>query len=467
MAEQSGSVIRRTGDEPVFSNGRDNGGMVEVAVSRAAQEVQAAMVVAKKFPRNQTQAHQRILEACKRYRLADAALYEYPRGKDEETGKKNFVTGPSIRLAEVAAQCWGNIDFGITELEQRPGESTVMSYAWDLETNTRQAKVFTVRHERFTRRGSHALHDPRDIYELVANQGARRLRACILGVIPGDIIDSAVAECEKTLDGKNEEPLADRIRKMVSAFAEYSVTQAMIERNLGHSADAMTELELRRMRKIYRTLRDNMASVEDYFGANAPPAAGAEGTRTADQGDKSRTQELAEKFGKKQSEGAPQPPSPQGDAGVNGAGGLAPTIAEAEAALRRASPSAPTGTTKTGDAQADAGTTGATVGAVASHQGASAASIAEPSDQEKAAVGEAELATMLADPAAAEKACREKARDLSNVQRAQFNAGLFKFKHPKGQAERVMSPAEWRSLWDAISKTRFNYDTGIIDPPVA
>ena len=80
-------------------------------------------------------------------------MYEYPRG-----GTK--VSGPSIRLAEAMAQNWGNIDFGITELEQKNGESQVMAYAWDLETNTRQVKIFSVPHVRGTKKGNVPLTDP-------------------------------------------------------------------------------------------------------------------------------------------------------------------------------------------------------------------------------------------------------------------------------------------------------------------
>ena len=159
------------------------------------QEVQAALVIAKKFPRDQVAAMDRILQACTRPSLAERALYQYARSGTD-------ITGPSIRLAEMLAQNWGNIQFGIRELDQRNGESTVEAFAWDMETNTRQVKVFQVRHERHTKQRSYALEDPRDIYELVANQGARRLRACILGVIPGDVVEEAQHQCDVTLATK-------------------------------------------------------------------------------------------------------------------------------------------------------------------------------------------------------------------------------------------------------------------------
>ncbi len=242
----------------IFDANANGQAMVEVASTRAAQEVQAAMIIAKKFPRDQERSLQNILQACKRKLLAEQSVYAYPKGG-------TTVEGPSIRLAEVLAQCWGNVDFGVIELEQRKGESTVMSYAWDLETNTRQTKIFTVRHERHTKQGKKGLDDPRDIYEMTANQGARRLRACILGIIPGDVVDVALQECNRTMAGNNKEPLIDRVRTMASAFADFGVTVQMIEKRLGHRIDATSDAELLGLRKIYRSLKDNMAGREDFF----------------------------------------------------------------------------------------------------------------------------------------------------------------------------------------------------------
>ncbi|MEN2468239.1 hypothetical protein, partial [Ornithinibacillus sp. JPR2-1] len=202
---------------------------------------------------------QRILDACKRPSLAQTAVYSYPRG-----GTK--VEGPSIRLAEVIAQNWGNISSGIKELEQRDGESTVMAYAWDLETNTRSEKVFTVKHSRKAGQSIKKLTDPRDIYEMVANQGARRVRSCILAVIPGDIIERAVEECNKTLSGQNDSPLKDRISRALKGFKEqHRVTQEQIEARFGYSIDAFTERDLLDLVQIFNSLKDGMSKVEDWF----------------------------------------------------------------------------------------------------------------------------------------------------------------------------------------------------------
>lgn len=240
----------------------------EMMVTRQAQEVQVAMLAAKKFPRDQVVAYNNILRACQRKKLAESSMYEFPRGTDK-------ITGPSIRLAEAIAQNWGNIDFGFMELEQRNGESQVMAYAWDLQTNARQTKLFSVPHIRHTRKGDYPLTDPRDIYELVANQAARRVRACILGIVPGDVVEAAIEQCTKTLREGYDEPLVDRVRTMARAFEkDFSVTLPMLEKYLGCKSDAFSENDFVRLKKVYISLRDGMAKREDYFELALPSGEG-------------------------------------------------------------------------------------------------------------------------------------------------------------------------------------------------
>lgn len=239
----------------------------QMMVGRQAQEVQAAMVVAKRFPRNEVEAYNRILNACQRRSLAEKAVYEYPRGSE-------MITGPSIDLAKAIAQNWGNIDTGIIELEQAHGESTVMSYAWDLETNTRQTKIFTVPHIRHTKKGDYPLTDPRDIYEMVANQGSRRQRACILALIPGDVVDSAIEQCNVTLAPSDADKalLAEKISVMCEAFEkDFGIPVSYLEGFIGCSVKAFSVQSVLRLRRVYQSIKDGMAKREDYFGENLPP----------------------------------------------------------------------------------------------------------------------------------------------------------------------------------------------------
>ncbi|WP_335987144.1 hypothetical protein [Acinetobacter bereziniae] len=230
---------------------------VQSDVQRSVAEVQAALVIAKQFPRNPIEAYDRVMNACQRPGLAQSAVYSYARGGSS-------ISGPSIRLAEMLAQNWGNIQYGIRELSSENGESTVEAFAWDVETNTRQTKVFQVPHKRYTRNGSKKLEDPRDIYELVANNGARRLRACILGVIPGDVVDAAVDQCEKTIHA-SADTSPEGVQKLVVAFEQFNVTKADIEGFIQRRVDAITPANVVSLRKIFTSLRDGISSPKDWF----------------------------------------------------------------------------------------------------------------------------------------------------------------------------------------------------------
>jgi hypothetical protein len=237
--------------------------MVAVAQQREIAEVQTKMMLARANPRNEKEALDRILQACTRPTLAESALYSYNRGGTE-------VSGPSIRLAEVLAQNWQNFDFGIRELEQRDGESTVEAYAWDIQNNVSQRKIFQVPHIRYSRsKGNTVLTDPRDIYEMVANQGARRLRTCILGVVPGDITEAAVKQCDVTMNARVK-VTPELIQSLIEKFAEFRVTKEMIEKRIQRHLDAIHPAMVVQLGKIYNSLKDGMSKADEWFGNEKP-----------------------------------------------------------------------------------------------------------------------------------------------------------------------------------------------------
>lgn len=275
------------------------GGMLSVSAQREIAEVQAAIIMARQFPRDMRTVFDRVTMACTRPELAEGALYSYARGGTE-------ITGPSIRLAECIAQNYQNLQFGVRELEQRRDESTVEAFAIDLETNVRQVKIFQVPHVRYTKSGGrqNLSGDPRDVYELVANQGARRLRACILGIVPGDLVEAAVQQVELTLKQKGE-VTPERLESLLKKFADYKVTQAMIEKRIQRRLDAMTPSLMVQLGKIYNSLKDGMSKAGDWFEVEAPVeehATGAEAAKAA----------LRKRSEQKPVEEAPPPP-PEGE----------------------------------------------------------------------------------------------------------------------------------------------------------
>jgi hypothetical protein len=230
--------------------------------SRSIAEVQAAMIVARSNPRNQVEAMDRILNACTRPSLAATAVYSYSRGGTD-------ITGPTIRLAETIAGAWGNIQYGVREISQDESSSTVQSYCWDVESNVRREVTFQVSHYRQAKGTKKLLTDPRDIYEQTANQGARRLRACILAVIPGDVVEAAISQIETTLHA-TADVSPEGVKKLVDAFAAIGVTKEQLEARIQRRVDSIQPAQVVAIRKIYVSIKDGLSTKDEWFDEIKP-----------------------------------------------------------------------------------------------------------------------------------------------------------------------------------------------------
>jgi len=255
-----------------FGGAQAVGGLVSVEQQRAIAEVQAAILVARSMPRNRMVALDSILRDCTDPDLAEEAEYEYSRG-----GAK--ITGPSIRLMETIVRRWGNFEAGVREIARREGYSELETYAWDMETNTRDKKVFQIRHWRDTKEGGYAVGGERDIYEITANMAARRKRACMQAVIPAEVVNAAVEQCRKTLSTKVQ-VTAETIQSMLEKFAEHGVTREMIEVRVQRHIDAVTPALMVQLGRIYNSIKDGMSAAGDWFPEAKAEAPAPEAPKT-------------------------------------------------------------------------------------------------------------------------------------------------------------------------------------------
>lgn len=231
--------------------------------SRAIAEVQAMVYVAQERPRVVAAAIAEMRESVGQRALADRAFYRYRRAGQQ-------VSGPSIHLMRELARCWGNIQYGVAELnrDDAAGVSEVQAYAWDLQTNTRPALIFIVPHARDTKsEGRKLLVDLRDVYENNANQGARRLRECIGSVLPAWFVEEAKDLATKTLEGAiGDKPIAQAVADTVKAWAErHNVTADQLEDKLARRRDQWTPGDLATLRVVWTSLQRGEVTKEDEF----------------------------------------------------------------------------------------------------------------------------------------------------------------------------------------------------------
>jgi hypothetical protein len=245
------------GDAPIVA--APTGGAAAALASREVAEVLGMIQAAKRYPRDPRVSMQNIINGCARKSLAEQSMYQYARGGQD-------ISGPSIRLAEELARGWGNIMTGVKEISRHAGYSECLAYAIDLETTCRDDKLFQVKHWRDKKNGGgYVVTDERDIYELVANMGARRKRACILAVIPGDVVERAKEQCEATLRTLNREITPELLKTTLEKFARHKVTQEMLEKRIQRNFDKVTPALMVSLGKIYLSLEDGMSRPEEWF----------------------------------------------------------------------------------------------------------------------------------------------------------------------------------------------------------
>jgi hypothetical protein len=254
----------------------DPGSQTELAVNineRAARvaEIQASIIVAKKFPRNEDEAYRKLIRACSRPTFAEEARYDYPRGREK-------VTGPSVRFAREAARVWGNIEFGIEILEDGEDYVVIRAWAWDKETN---ARVFTDDEfqKRVLRKSDGGTYwkdvrdDERELRELVNRRGAICVRNCILQLVPADFVEDAMAQVYKTLSDKAaKDPDAER-KAVVVGFSQLNISVEDLERYLGHPVAQCSPAEIAGLRSIYASIRDGNSKWTDYVAPTEPAGA--------------------------------------------------------------------------------------------------------------------------------------------------------------------------------------------------
>lgn len=234
-----------------------------VEQSRAVAEVQAAVIIARQFPRSTQLAIAAMQDACRNKALALQAFYSFKRSGSN-------VTGATVYLARELARIWGNIDVSVRELRRDDlyGQSEMLAYAWDLETNTRVSTGFIVPHVRDKTSGSERLTSMRDIYESNANNGARRLRECIFAVLPKWFTDDAQDRCRRTIEDGGGKPLPQRIADILAAYAkDYEVDEGRLEAFLEKPSAKWNEYDLGQLIVVGQSLRRGERTVSEAFPA--------------------------------------------------------------------------------------------------------------------------------------------------------------------------------------------------------
>ena len=172
------------------------------------------------------------------------------------------VKGPSVRLAELAAMCWGNLEVELGEPIVSDKSVCVIATAWDLQKNYRQQGMATT--SILDKNGNR--YKASMIETACMATAAKARRNAILNVIPRAYVNDLL-EVAKEVAAGNKEPLEIVRKKTLEFFARSHKVQAdQVFAMLGIGGiDDMTEDHLDELRPIATALKEGSATVDEFF----------------------------------------------------------------------------------------------------------------------------------------------------------------------------------------------------------
>jgi hypothetical protein len=255
--------------EVMLSQGSSDS-MALVLAAQAQAEIQAAVVMAARKPRDWDVTRERLLRECKRPTFAEVARYKKPIGAG--------VEGMSIRFAEAAIRLATNIRISQMTVFEDAERRKLRVSVWDLESQVSYAqevtiektverrsvnKEQTVLRTRKNSKGDLLYVIPATEDDLLNKQNAqisKAIRTQGLRLIPGDIQDECEQEILKTLKDRDAKDPDAAKRKIFDAFTEQGIPVAELKKYLGHDAQRLTPKELSDLRALYSAIRDGETS---------------------------------------------------------------------------------------------------------------------------------------------------------------------------------------------------------------
>lgn len=223
---------------------------------RALFDVQIA--TAKRYPRNIKRATENALSIVTLdEETAKSCHYSVPRG-----GKA--ITGPSVHLAKIIMQQWGNLRAEARVIAVDNKQVTSEAVCFDLETNI--AVKVQVKRSIMTNKGR--MND--DMITVTGNAAnSIALRNAIYNVIPRGIVDKVYNAAKDVITGdvSNEQKMNAKRLQLVSELKDtYGLTDAEVLFPVGKSAiSQLTKADLLTLYGIHTAIKDGDTNVDTAF----------------------------------------------------------------------------------------------------------------------------------------------------------------------------------------------------------
>lgn len=224
---------------------------------RANIDIQVS--TAKQYPRSISRcANNAVALVTMDKDTAQSCGYALPRG-----GKP--ITGPSVHLAKIIAQQYGNLRAEAKVVEITDKHVVSRGTAWDLENN--YAVSFEVRRSIVGKNGNRFSDDMITVTGNAANSIA--YRNAIFGIVPKSITDKAYKAAQHLITGdlSDEEKLIKRRDGAIKHFTDtYGITEEEVIKLCGkHTVNQIQADEIALLLGFAQSLKDGDTTVEELM----------------------------------------------------------------------------------------------------------------------------------------------------------------------------------------------------------
>lgn len=262
---------------------------ITALATKSRAEIEAAFVMAKKFPRNEEDIRIKVLKTCRIPSFAEKAKYRKPQGKVQDSRGKwvqNYVIGPSVRLAEEMFRQWGHIDVETTVLYEDDRRRMVQVRAMDMESGStnrgqfiiekvverKNAKGRTVMEERLNSSGERIFVVLATEDEALMKQNSlasKYRRNLILQLIPVYLLADALDAVDETKTSNIKSDPEKAKKGVADEFASIGVLPSGLEEYLGHPFAQITPDEISELKDIFTTIKDGETTWAEVLAAKA------------------------------------------------------------------------------------------------------------------------------------------------------------------------------------------------------
>ena len=231
------------------------------AITRS--EVEAQISAAHRYPRSDGRfVEQAVTLATKTRKIAESCMYTVPRG-----GKQ--ITGPSVRLAEICASRYGNLQVGARVVDATDTHVIAQGIAWDMQTNLR-CTIEVQR--RITDRYGKRYND-----DMITVTGAAAcsiaLRNAIFRVIPKSLVSLIYDKARHTAVG-NQKTLPDRRDDIISRLNKIGVsTERILARLEKETIEDVGLTEIETLIGLGTAIHEDNTTIEEAFPPLTPSPA--------------------------------------------------------------------------------------------------------------------------------------------------------------------------------------------------